>query len=1632
MVVVVLLCLFAILAAPLPLAAHPAAQETTADPCVVAADLPGACVYLRATTPPPGAANLVLLDTDALTLDLTVLTPAGNSAGTLTTADFLAEVQGVQLPVITVERTSPAVSVLLLVDLTDTMSEELIQNDLIALLGRLRALPGAEVAILTFSDAAAPNADSTGAALPVFPAQGFSSNFDEAEGFLRGLTERRVGVNSNVLVDATLTAVERVSASAASDPNRQYVILTITDATDTNLGGQESLLNLTNRVPIFTIALPALQGAGDNRPNIDIPRYFAQQTGGVVYVFPAEQAVNLTGAGQFLATSLNSFSSALNASYRVTLSLSPLRGAGIAGDATVELWVTTGSSAQQREQADVRVSVRYTPQQYALSFSDLQNNQAVNGVVNLALVTEPALPQGSYSYQFLADGEALPCSPAQQPTCAWDTSAGYPPGLYVVQVGVFDNVGTAPLATGTLALNLYSTNLDVALPAEISGQAAFTINTGNFRADTLILYAAFDGATYVEVARIPASGGSNTLTWNVDEDRPAGVNPGDAVPALLRVELRDTASNLLIARWDSAGSQTVRFTQDYTFSFDSPDFQPMLLQAARQPETPLVLSADRRYSFTVGVGEQPGENQLLAIIIATGGAEQGFTLYREPLIVGGETALAQTLVSEFYPAGRYAVGPAILRLDSAAPGGYRIVSFEPYFVDIYTPLPNTFINGVRADSVNVATGEIELRFETAGITPREALRSATLSVYAQGERVPLTTRQINLGDEIALQIDLETLFAGRAERVLDGVVLLADVRSADGVLLARWSSQPLRVLATPSYAPAVSGFRDAAGGSSTELSGVYTLTVQLGEPLLTDLEDELVLVRLVNTGELRISALALTPTALDERTYQFSVDTAALNLPPGVHTFAAAVLRRGTVMALSDPITVTLFRRLDSVTLGGVRGDVASGELQVQVSTAGYDGASAIVVYMDGREVSRQPVGVPIVIDLDSVAFTSAEQTEGAVSLRVDLLGSTEQGEVLLARWTREQPLTVLRTPAYAVTLDGVPGAQGAPVLRQPAAVPLTLTANVSTALLSAMDDRLAIFFVQQTENGTNIEVLSELSTAQMVSVTLDMSARSPGVYRLAAGVLRQSENGLQIIAAAPITEINFYAPLALIQVEPTPRENSFVAGEVRLSVSTAGLPGASFAVFSVVEDNVRQEIARQQVDASGTALIPLDVQALYFSGTDQQPRPVSIAVDVYDASGTVLLARGERPLTLEAERTYTLAVAAAAGTETLDLLAFPEVTRPLNLSAALSPVPPGSAPLSYGFFLSSDGGQNFAPLPPSAAGASLLDPTQLAPGAYVLLVTANVGAEQVGEQRYNLRLVDENNRLSPTGVGDNDTLRGSRTLDIDNFSGVAQIVVEFLPQGGGSPRSLGEFTPVDGAVTPVTLDLQSAFYSGANREPFAGALRVTLNDADGFPLYRWSRSVSVVYDDSVSIWLILLVVVIGVGATYGVSRVAVNNLRQRVLASQGYEKTNVVGDMALAVLDPNGRLITGKGGSLPMAQSTGRFITIGRRVQSSLLVKSPDIGLPTSEVSLLMGRVVVQGARPYFIAEKKTVEGIMYNNYPLTESPDYDARKRTVPMRLGDELGFGRDGRWRIRMVDFNDLDRLQGLTPGSTAEGR
>jgi len=1179
---------------------------------------------------PPLLASLfsqTVLDERTIQLDLNVLRADGTALRSLSPSNITTTVPSGREP-ITLATVSAAplpldarqpLSLVLVVDLTDSMAINALRSELPIFVRGLSAFPGAELSVIRFTN-------------QVLPERPFASDFDAVASEIAGFNVERVGINSNVVVDAMRTATDVVSRAYTVNPNREYVIVMVTDAVDTVFGNQgavsEIVLRATNaNARLYVIAMPSF-GAPPSAPDNELPNQLVGQIGGFAYVFPSDGKLDRDNAALFLGGRIANLQAVLASRFRVVVSLDALHGQGLSGNLPLQLTIKEGESS-----GIIDTLLDYSETEYRVQFAGLQPNQQVTGQVDLQVQVQP--PAAGYQYQFVIDGEEpIVCADPALPACRWDTGVTAP-GLRVVGVNVLS--GGTTVASTLLPLNVYRTDLNVAdLPPYIAGDVSLTVSTSGLAgtgtsqdgADTAILYATLNGRT--ERVQTQAVGRDSTkITFNVDQLRAlAGLGDlASSVSLRLNVELMNQARGLLISRWDSAADIEAVFTPG-AFVFTEP-----------------AQGVDATGSIPVTLSTRPALPESLPV--------------RYEILVNDQVMPCdQSVPSCLWDTATFLPSPARSgTLINQAAGGMSTLVGRVYVQD-------TLLAETRPLSMNVYQTDLALLIPQAavGTVPvtvdtRRYGNAGNLLIFTltyEGGQVFERTAQVDDSGETIFNLNLDELQAQNPAADGDGTADLTISASLvnntqNNRLVAISGEQAVSAAYTPAYRVAVTGIESTVIEGDLPLisfDALPTLTVTAGPAPVALLGDQLVLYRLATEGDEH------TELARSEKgTLSIPLTAAALNV--GMNTFKAAVVRGETVIAESPVVAFNTYRALTGVSIlpeaNALDTDAFSGTPIIRVNSAGFPDAGVIRVFVDGEQAIPDVAAAQNSNSLVDVAWavqdlyfssTSTPDATRTVQLRVDLLDVN--GRLLLGRY--EQVNVVLR-PVTVVSLALSGLSDGDTIY---ADAPIELTASLAPDLGRQAIYTLALDDPGQGVNTQDHRVIASASSQDSVLRFTPSSVNmQPGLHHLIvsanavatdAPLLDDATLNVRVVDRLTIQ------PFGDFHVDPI-RGSGALRGKTQLQLLTgANYPGATKLLLSF------------QPDDAAISAVPLRIVEV----TLDQNQPVTADVDWQSQVFTMLNVNQAIPgrLTMEMLDTNNQRVYEFSGVYTL----LPDDTLPFYI----------------------------------------------------------------------------------------------------------------------------------------------------------------------------------------------------------------------------------------------------------------------------------------------------------------------------------------------------------------------------------
>jgi|GEM_PF-1712772 len=1155
---------------------------------------------------PPLFASLVeqsAPDERTLRVDLNILRADGSALNVLNPASVTAIVPSGRDPVILATTSAVPVpldarlplSLVLVVDLTDTVPINAVRSELPILVRGLAGFPNAEVSIIRFSN-------------QVEPERPFASDFETAATEISAYDVQSVPVNSNVVVDAMRAAANLVSRSHASDPNREYVIVMVTDAVDTvygNQGAVSEIVGLANGADarLYVIAMPSFS-VPPSPPDNELPNLLVNQIGGFAYIFPPDGELDRDNASLFLGGQIANLQTVLASRFRVEFSLDPLRGLGLSGDLPLQITIRDGESV-----GIVDSLLNYSETEYNVRFEALTPNQQVTDQVMLQVSVEPQ--SSAYQYQFVIDGEEpIACSDPTTPSCAWNSDV-YTPGLRVIGVNVV--AGGSIVASGLLPLNVYRTDLNVdAPPAYLAGTVTLSVATSGLGgdlddgADTAILYASIDGVEE-RLETVALGRDSTAITFDVEQLRELG-NVDETVasaPLSLRVELINQARGLLISRWESAGESQAVFAPS-TFTFDEPAPNIDVTGAIDvgllvRPELPDTLPI--RYEILIN-------EQTLACDQATPTCTWDTDTFLPAPSRGNSAtgALAQTGLTTLI--GRLYVGSSLLA--QTAP-----INLNVYREDLALIVPQQSVSTVP---ITVDTR----RYGNAG-----NLLVFTFT-YEDGEPFERTALVAD-GGETQFALDLDAVRALYPSADTDGTAdISVSVRLVNNTqnnrLVAVSTSQSLRGLYTPLYQVALTGIPAALGDELPLLANdaLPTLTITADpapEPLLGD---QLVLYRIIDGIE--------TPFEL-ARTDQgeLTVPLLPAAFDVGRNTLSAAVVRDGAIISSPVIFSFNVYRALTGVSLLPAPGVLETNALSsipaIRVNSAGFPDAGVIRIYIDGTQAlpdvsasqgSESVVDIPW--DVQGLYFNDASDADErrTVDLRVDLLD--ENGRLLLGRY--EQSGIVLRPVAtFALAVSGIDN--GAALY---ADAPAELAVGLNPAPAA---DQVLYTLILDVEAETGSQASDRvIASASSADPTLRFT---PNAVTMLPGLHRLIINANAVVGDAPLLDQQSFTvrvvdrrtiqPFGDFRIDPITGLGTLRGGTQLQLLTGADYPGATKLQLRFQPEDTALSatpllITEVTLDENNQVTAPVNWQTQVFSVLNvNEPIPGVITMNMLDAT---------------------------------------------------------------------------------------------------------------------------------------------------------------------------------------------------------------------------------------------------------------------------------------------------------------------------------------------------------------------------------------------------------------------------------
>ncbi|MEQ9029086.1 MAG: hypothetical protein RLP44_10280 [Aggregatilineales bacterium] len=1559
---------------------------------------------------------------NTMVFDVAVLTAQGTGAGILGEPDFQATVGEID-PITPLEVRSllpeerAPLSLVMLVDVTDTMSPVLVRElaSLVNALNNPVNFPDAEIAVIPFSDQIEVNM-----AFPMGASE-FSSDFSSAAAAIQAFEVRPIRPDANVIINAVSAGVNLVQANQNPTVERDYVILLVTDAADTSIETQESLTSIVQNIQqsgvrTFSITLPEL--AGQRRlPDVNLAGAFVGNSGHL-YQYAA-QTSDVNAANSHLANSINSFIDALQSQYEVRFDLT---NRGITNEVRFVINALVGGAIGSDS-----TTIRYIEQIYDLRFANVQDRDRVTGIVDLTLQLSEPLPQDrNYTYQFYiqelsntrADPVLLPCGDASQPTCLWDTTTAIAPGFVSIGAYVVDSNGIGVAQTSPTMLNVYRP-LDVIIPEENIGVlqiSAGTIGLESAGANLLQLYAGLEDETLSPVASTALErDGQTILSWDSSGFLPVEADPGTAFNLNIRVDVVDSTRNILIARFEGEDISLIS-SPEYTVELND-------LQENIAISTLVMVSAS--------LAQTPIPGDYLAIIELS---EAGQPMLLACVEDEGTSRNYELNTSARQP-GSVMIAAAVLR-GSCASG--TIISLEQAGINLYNPITavdmigerNGFVAGNVAFNVNVAD-----------------LPSAQVAyLYVDDTRIAQVAVDRNV--ELTLTANLDRILFTQETATELSVVFRIDVVNVAGSVLGRWIREA-NAIATPDYAIQIEGLPGVTEADSNlvmEVSGEYRLSASVNE-LLAEVGDQLALVEIIPDdglnavrGSLRV--LEITPSS--PLTYNLNTATS----PSGLYRLGVVLLRtpniqRGMtiscenlsfsgvvvcdqeIIASSTPILLNVFSPLTGVSLDSPQGFVG-GEVTLRVPLDNFPQTENVSVYLNEAQIvtTQQAEGniLQLSFDLNDTLFDATADDSQTVVIRVDLQTQiTQERPLVLARW-ESTSLTALAVPDYTGEITISPQPDNNQLINGD----YTLTGSLSDAPVTELGHRLALVLLRLDDPNGGYRILETSEAGE--AITFDWNTASlltPGLYRFATVVIDRNDNLVGIDSLSEICEssvaqrnagcsqvLNVFETLSSLQI--TPINNNAVSGsDVNISVNIAGIPGANTVIFRIPDLNGTWLEFPEAVSNSDTISMTWDVEGIYFA-TDAATttRDVEVVAEVWriNEAERILLSRNTRNITVQRLVSYAVSFESVQGNALID--------SPTEFSVVIEPEPV-LGPNDQLIYFYSLGDVELSPS--SSDGSTVtIDPSGFitGPGNYPLQVSVNLDTTLLAEETVTVRLVDTTS-LQPRGDFSRERLVGRNTLEVDNYPDVTSIVIRFQPEGQSNFVDL--VTPVDvqdSAITSASINLNDAtIFDNSDVRELDGLLQIELRDAANQPLYRWVAMRTIAYDNSLPIWVVLLVGVVVFFAVGGVYIAITRDLRTR-FRFRNNQYTTVFGDGLFAVFTPQSKSVPND--FVPLKNS--KYMTVGRKISNpSRRDPQPDIAFASREISRILGRFTVRNdGRLYFIAQKNARYNVMINGVPLEEesSDKYNKGDYSVWLDVNDELGFGRTGGYRIRLISQEQLD--------------
>jgi len=1193
----------------------------------------------------------------------------------------------------------------------------------------------------------------------------------------------------------------------------------------------------------------------------------------------------------------------------------------------------------------------------AVEFVGLVRDQLISGETQLQLLVQPTPPaDGNYRYVFSVDGQPLNCNSASL-TCAWNAALALP-GYRSLEAQVFVGDIEIGATDGLMRVNVYRDTLLLSPPPLLIGQVPISVSVSEF-----------PNATYVTLSAV-----YNGVDLGQIDSEPITTNSQGQVQLLVDVDILQ--AQVQVDDQSAPGDTAVL---DITVEVRSSSDDNALLAQTTQ-------SLSIYYTPTTVGFEDISPNQAL-----TGLVDLELVIDDPPLpadriyiyeFYAGERLLpcpqpdqptCQWNTDNFTP-GRQALRAVVLNGDRQV--------LETRAVDV-----NIYRTNLSVQIPDLLIGQVPITVDTGGLQRSDS----RLEVYATfGDQDLGLIDSVTIVNEspVNLTLDADTLRAELGQNAADSAPLQLRFELRDNAenLLLNFREETRTVYFSPTFL-LIEGLQPYE-----TVSGQFELSLR-AQPALPD--DFTYTYSFLVDGTSISCQNSNQPVCLwDTRTVQ-----------AGRQEIEAQISYRGRLLLATSPLPLNIFREDLNVTLPAL----LAGEVGLRVDTAGIvaDSAELYAVTESGD--------TPTITLLDTVAIDqqgeavvtfNVEELRGQVSyinddeaviiLRIDLLDRAQN--LLMSRWEESVPL--LFTPDY-----GRPDISGLPAIITSEVYPLAfgsypLTLTVEPAPFAPLDDQLALI---QINNPQVPEILATTTDATL-GFTLETARLQPGINRIAAAIVR---DGIIVAQSFP-HEINVYRHLDGVLLAPLTDDG--ITGNATITVSTSGFPQAG--VVAVSADG--ELVGRTSVTGGDEVEIPWNIDQAYFSNGQRDEVQVDFRVDVLNETGDVLLAQYNRSLFVRPSVRYVV-----------NVTGFPSdsnIIAPLMLNSTINPLPSDAAGLIYLYSIRPVGADaaDEIVLATSSDNGNLSEPLNLtqrgiAPGLYIIRITVNSGADPVASWESLPQRVIDITTLAPRRDFANERLYGQAALEVDTPPNVARLRIAFQPDGGTEQLITVVPTDPQQSVISTSVDWQSLYFPQGEAPDVLGRLTLTLEDANGLPLYLWAGTRIIMFDRSVPWWQIGLIGIVGVVAVYFSGRVLSRSVRRLRNVAQG--KTRME-DVLLVPIDQNGKPLD----FIPLDGSKTDYL-IGRAVKKVLpLDRLPDLAFNHRSVSRHVGIIRQDGVPLYFYPDRNVLETLHFNGDPLKEAVNYDAKKRRVLFEVNDEISFGMDNRYRVRLARTIDAEKMGG----------